>query len=72
MSGFVGVSRNPYFAVSDRAGGFRIENVPPGTSTLAAWQEKLGEKSVEITVEPRQTTKVVFHYGQRLSGVSIH
>ena len=33
---------------------------------------RVREKVVEVTVEPRQTTKVVFHYGQRLTGGSIH
>ena len=41
----------PYYAVTDEKGAFSIEGVPPGTYTLKAWHEALGnmEKSVEIT-----------------------
>ena len=67
MTGFVGVSRNPYFAVSGDNGEFRIENVPPGDYSIAAWHEKFGEKVVDVSVQPGQTARVVFHYGQKLS-----
>ena len=71
MSGFVGVSRNPYFAVSDAAGAFRIENLPPGHYSLAAWHEKFGEKEFEVSVEPGHVAKVVIRFGQK-SEVSIN
>jgi plastocyanin len=67
MSGFIGVSTNAYSAVSDETGAFRIENVSPGTYSLTAWHEKLGERVVELSVEPGRTAKAVFHYGQKLT-----
>ena len=72
MSGFVGVSHNPYFAVSNDDGSFRIENVPPGKYSLAAWHEKFGEKVVEVSVEPGRNEEVVFHYGQKLTEARPH
>jgi hypothetical protein len=67
MTGFVGVSRNPYFAVSGENGEFTIDGVPPGNYSLSAWHEKLGERTVEIAVVRGQPTEVVFHFGQKLT-----
>jgi plastocyanin len=63
MHAYIGVVDNPYFAVSDSAGGFRIPNLPPGTYTIAAWQEKFGAQRQTITVGPGGTAHVhfVFH-----------
>jgi len=52
MRAYIGVVSNPYFAVSDAAGKFRIPNLPPGTYTIAAWQEKLGTERQTVTVGP--------------------
>lgn len=46
MRGFVVVNKNPYFAVS-KDGKFEIKDVPAGTYTVEAWQEKLGTKKQE-------------------------
>ena len=72
MTGFVGVSRNPYFAVSSDNGEFKIENVPPGKYSIAAWHEKFGEKAVDVSVEPGQTARAVFYYGQKLTEAGTH
>ena len=40
MVAFAGVVTNPYFAVSNAAGTFEIDNVPPGTYTVQAWHEQ--------------------------------
>jgi hypothetical protein len=50
MHAFIGVRDDPYFAVSQPDGSFTIANLPPGTYTLAVWQEKLGTQKQEITV----------------------
>src|SRR5262249_45720120 len=50
MNGAIAVMDNPYFAVTDENGSFTIDNVPPGSYTLAVWHERLGEKSEPITV----------------------
>ena len=42
MNAYVGVVTNPYFAVTDKTGNFEIPNVPAGTYTIQAWQEKYG------------------------------
>lgn len=40
MRGYILVLQNPFFAVTDSAGNFRIENVPPGTYQLKVWHER--------------------------------
>jgi len=43
------VVKGPY-GVSGDKGSFKIENVPPGSYTLTAWQESLGTQTQKITV----------------------
>jgi plastocyanin len=50
MHAYIGVLNHPYFSVSKDDGTFQISNLPPGTYTLATWQEKLGEQTQQITV----------------------
>lgn len=64
MQGFINVVANPFYAVSDSTGHYIIRGVPPGTYTLAAEQETAGEKTVTITVGPKQTVTEDFTYGK--------
>lgn len=50
MRGYIAVFKHPYFTVSDKDGGFELKNLPPGTYTITAWQEKLGTKVQKVTV----------------------
>jgi hypothetical protein len=50
MTGYVGVLDHPFFAVTGEDGTFNIPNVPAGSYTVEAWQERLGSKSVDVTV----------------------
>ena len=51
MSGFIVVTRTPYFAQTDAAGNYRIENVPSGQYTMYAWREgtKLQTKPIAVS-----------------------
>ena len=60
MEAFVLVVDNPYFAVTEADGKFRIDGVPPGTYTLRAWSEKLPETTQTVTVTSGATTTVQF------------
>ena len=51
MKAYVQVFSHPWFAVSDQEGKFEIRNVPNGSFTLVAWQEKYGVVREKITVE---------------------
>jgi plastocyanin len=50
MSGFIVVSPTPYFAETDSAGNFKIDNIPDGKYTVVAWHEgsKPQSKSVDV------------------------
>lgn len=58
MEAYVVVLKNPYFAVTDKAGNFIIKDVPAGDYHLEMWHSKLkGEGSV-VTV-PEKGSAVV-------------
>ena len=50
MSGYLIVSPTPYFAMTDKSGEFKIENVPDGTYTVTAWNEGAKSKSNPVKV----------------------
>ena len=51
MSAYLVVVPTPYFATSDQAGNYKIENVPDGSYTVIAWHEgaKNGSKPVSVS-----------------------
>ena len=55
--GWVVVTPAAFTAVTNREGHFSFEGVPPGTHTLTVWQERLGERTVEVTV-PDEAARV--------------
>jgi len=50
MWAFVVVRDNPFFAVPDASGAFKIEGLPPGTYTVRTWHEKLAGAEQTIVV----------------------
>ena len=62
MNAFLNVAPNPYFAVTGADGSFSIKNLPPGTYTLAAVQEKLGEQSIQVTIPAKATVPANFTF----------
>lgn len=63
MQAFINVAANPFYAVSDASGRFVIKGLPPGTYTLVADQENLGQKIATVTVGSKQTVTQDFTYG---------
>jgi plastocyanin len=62
MAGFVVMNKNPYFSVT-KDGKFEIANVPAGTYTVEAWQEKLGTKQVQnVKVADGATAQADFKF----------
>ena len=62
MNAFINVSPTPFFAVTDADGHFGISGLPPGPYTLAAVHEKMGEQTMTVTVEPKETAKADFSF----------
>jgi plastocyanin len=62
MKAYVFVFPNPYYAVTASDGKFEIKNLPPGTYTLEAWQEKYGVEDQSVTIEPRGAKEVSFTF----------
>lgn len=65
MSAFVVVKPNPYFAVTDENGSFKIENVPAGSYKIEAWQEKLGKKTSDVAVKSKEEAVVDFAFAKK-------
>jgi hypothetical protein len=49
MHGYFVVVKGPY-ATTDEKGSYTIENVPPGSYTVTAWQEEYGKQTAKVTV----------------------
>ncbi len=49
MHGWFAVVKGPY-ATTDASGAYTIDNVPPGSYTVTAWQEDLGTQTQKVTV----------------------
>ena len=62
MNAYVHVIDNPYFAVSDESGAFKLPDLPPGTYTVSAWHEVYGEQSQKVTVQPGRPLSLRFTF----------
>jgi plastocyanin len=63
MKMYLNVSSHPFFSVSGQDGGYVIGSLPPGTYTIAALHEKLGEKTQQLTIsKPGETVNVDFTF----------
>ena len=62
MRAWIGVVDHPYFAVTGADGRFELRHVPPGSYTLAVWQEKLGTQEQAVTVPPSGRISTAFTF----------
>jgi hypothetical protein len=53
---------HPYYAATDGDGHFQIPDVPPGTYTVVAWHEVMGQKEASVTVVAGKPVKVDFSF----------
>jgi len=60
MHGWLVATENPYFAVTDKSGTFKLDNVPAGSYTVEVWHEKLGKSTQKVTVKAKEDAKVNF------------
>jgi plastocyanin len=62
MEAFLNVAPNPFFSVSGEDGHFAIHGLPPGTYTLVAVQEQLGQQQATATVTTQGTATADFSF----------
>jgi len=62
MRGYVFVFSHPYFDVTTTAGTFDLKNLPPGTYTIEAWQEKYGTQDQTVTIAPKESKAISFRF----------
>ena len=60
MQAYVFIAKNPYYAISENGGNFKLEGVPAGKYQLKVWSESLGESEQTIVVEAGRPTKIDF------------
>ena len=64
MRGYIAVLKHPYFSVSGKDGHFEIKDLPPGTYTITAWQERLGTTMQKVTVAAGEKKTLDFSFKQ--------
>ncbi len=64
MKGFIVVAKNPYYVLSGPGGKFTLTDVPAGTYKLNVWQDKIGTKQQQVTVQAGKTTTVTLKLGR--------
>jgi plastocyanin len=62
MNAFVGVLDHPYFATTDADGRFSIQGLPAGTYEVEAWHEKLGTRTMNVTIGAEETKSADFSF----------
>lgn len=50
MHGWFFVAENPYYAITDASGAFKLTDVPAGDYELKVWHEAAGESTQKVTV----------------------
>jgi plastocyanin len=62
MKSYVFVFSHPYFAVTGKDGQFELKNLPPGTYTIEAWQEKYGIQESRVTIGSKESKPLNFAF----------
>jgi plastocyanin len=58
MKMYANVVPHPFFAVTAADGSYAIHGLPPGDYTLGFVHEKFGERTVKISLQPRQQATI--------------
>jgi hypothetical protein len=60
MYAYVGVTTNPFYAVTGHDGRFAIKGLAPGEYTLAAWTATFGTQERQVAIKENGSTAVHF------------
>jgi hypothetical protein len=58
MQGWISVRDNPYFAVTDKNGNYKISGIPPGKYKIKVWHEGLPGTEKEVTIFSDKKTEL--------------
>ncbi len=58
MNAFILVFSHPYFAMTDGTGAYRIDNIPPGTYNVIAWNEGVASEPKPVAVTEGGVTEL--------------
>lgn len=64
MNAYIGVTDNPYHAVSSADGAFTISGLPPGEYVIEAWHATLGVSTQSVTVGDAETGTADFSFSE--------
>jgi len=62
MKAYIGVLKNPFFAVTGSDGTFTIKGLPPGDYTIGAWTASFGTQEQKVTVGAKETKTADFTF----------
>jgi plastocyanin len=62
MRAYIGVVKNPLYAVTGEDGTFTIKGVPPGDYTIEAWTATFGTQDQKVTVPAKGTQTADFTF----------
>jgi hypothetical protein len=62
MRAYIGVTSNPFYAVSGADGTFTIKGLPPGDYTIEAWTATFGTQEQKVTVGPKESKTADFKF----------
>jgi len=68
MKMYIGVVKNPFFAVTGKDGKYELKGLPPGTYTIAAVHEKFGEMTQTVTVAAKDSKTQDFSFKAGMGG----
>jgi plastocyanin/predicted small lipoprotein YifL len=62
MRAYIGVTKNPFYAVTGSDGTFTIKGLPPGEYTIEAWTATFGTQEQKVTVGPSEAKTLDFTF----------
>ena len=62
------VTKQDFTATTDAQGKYKIEGLPAGSYTLAAWHEMLGEKTIDVVIGSYSTQDINFKFNASEKG----
>jgi plastocyanin len=58
MVAYVMVVESPFHAVTDEAGRFRLDGLPPGRGSLVVWHERAGTRRIPVAIPAAESPRI--------------